>query len=119
MLDVDEGHHAAGPLGLGQDVLAERRLAGRLGAEDLGDPAARNPADAEGQVQGDRAGRDDVDLLPLGRPELHDRAAPELLLDGQDGGVDRLAPLGRRALAVAGLEPSFAGDRHGPSRSYW
>ena len=78
-------------LRLSQDVLAERRLARRLRPEDLRHAAARDAADAEGQVERDRAGGDRVDVLLLGRAELHDRAAAELLLDGQDGGVDRLA----------------------------
>ena len=93
VLDVDEGGDAALALGLGDDVLADRGLARRLRAEDLGDPAARDAADAEGEVERDRAGRDGVDVLALARAELHDRAAPELLLDRGQGGVDRLAAL--------------------------
>ena len=65
VLDVDERGDAARALGLGDDVLAERRLARRLRAEDLGDPAARDAADAEREVERDRARRDEVDLLPL------------------------------------------------------
>ena len=65
VLDVDERGDAAALLGLGDDVLADGRLARRLRAEDLRDPAARDAADAEREVEGDRAGRDDVDLLPL------------------------------------------------------
>ena len=45
-------------LGLGDDVLADGGLARRLRAEDLGDPAARDAADAEREVERDRAGRD-------------------------------------------------------------
>jgi hypothetical protein len=101
VLDVDEGGHAAVALGLGDDVLADGRLARGLGAEDLGDPAARHAADAEGEVQGDRARGDEIDLLLLGRAQLHDRASPELLLDGEDRGVHRLAPFRERAFAVA------------------
>ena len=77
-------------LGLRQDVLADRRLARRLRAEDLRDAAARHAADAEGEVQGDGARGDGVDLLALVRAEAHDRALSELLLDGEDGGVHRL-----------------------------
>ena len=61
VLDVDEGDDAAARLGLGEDVLADRRLARRLRAEDLGDPAARDAADAEREVERDRAGRDRVE----------------------------------------------------------
>ena len=107
VLDVDEGDDAAARLRLGQDVLADRRLARRLRAEDLGDPAARDAADAERQVERDRAGRDRVEDELLARPELHDRAAPELLLDRRQRGVDRLAPFGRVPLGG-----SFFGHRH-------
>ena len=93
VLHVDEGGDAAAPLGLGDDVLAERGLAGRLRAEHLGDPPARNASDAEREVEGDRSGRDEVDLLPFGRAELHDRPAAELLLDGEDRRLDRLRAL--------------------------
>ena len=58
VLDVDERDDAAASLGLGEDVLADGRLARRLGTEDLRDPAARDAADAEGEVERDRAGRD-------------------------------------------------------------
>ena len=78
---------------LGQDVLAESGLARGLGAEDLGDSAARDAADAERKVQRDRAGRDDVHRLALGRAETHDRATTELLLDGQNGRVHGLGPV--------------------------
>ena len=54
MLDVDEGGDPAALLRLGDDVLADGRLARRLGAEDLGDPAARDAADAEREVERDR-----------------------------------------------------------------
>src|SRR4030067_622362 len=36
-------------------------LAGGLGSVDLDAAAARKPADAQGQVEGDRAGRDGLD----------------------------------------------------------
>jgi hypothetical protein len=104
VLDVDEGDDAAAALGLGEDVLAERGLARRLGAEDLGHPAARNAADTEGKVQCDRAGGDDVHGLALGRAETHDRAASELLLDRQNGRIDGLV----RSLPAPG-EPSGLG----------
>ena len=55
VLDVDERDDAAAGLGLREDVLADGRLARRLRAEDLGDPAARDAADPERQVERDRA----------------------------------------------------------------
>jgi hypothetical protein len=81
MLDIDEGDDAAALLRLGQDVLADGRLARRLGAEDLGDAAAWDTPDAEREIERDRAGRDRIDSLSLGRTELHDGPAAELLLD--------------------------------------
>ena len=59
-------------------------------ARDLGDAAARNAADAERQVKRDRAGGDEVNLLSLRGPELHDRAATELLLDRENGRINGL-----------------------------
>ena len=93
VLGVDEGDHAAGALRVGRDVVAERRLAARLGAVDLGDPAARHAADAERQVERHRAGRDGLDVLGAAVAEAHDRAAAELLLDLEDGGLDRASSL--------------------------
>ena len=61
VLRVDERHDAAGRLGVGHRVQGDRRLAGGLRAVDLHDAAARQAADAEGDVERDRAGRDDLD----------------------------------------------------------
>ena len=58
VLGVDEGAHAARALRLGDRVQRQRRLARRLGAVDLDDAAARQAADAEREVEADRAGRD-------------------------------------------------------------
>ena len=118
VLDVDEGDDPAARLGLGEDVLADGRLARRLRAEDLGDPAARDAADAERQVERDRAGRDGVEDELLARPELHDRAAPELLLDRGQRGVDRLAPLRGVAAPPLALRSSPS-VRHAPHPIHW
>jgi hypothetical protein len=93
VLDVDERGDATPGLGLGDDVLADRRLPRRLRTEDLRDPAARDAADAERQVESDRSGADRVNGLLLARAELHDGARPELLLDPRDRGGHGLAPL--------------------------
>ena len=86
VLDVDVGSGAAYLLRFGDDVLGERGLAGGLRPEYLRHPAARYAADAEGQVQGDRAGRDRLYLQVRRRlAEAHDGALPELLLDVADG----------------------------------
>ncbi len=54
VLGVDEGADAAQRLGLGDDVVDQRRLTGGLRAEDLDDPAARDAADPERQVERQR-----------------------------------------------------------------
>ena len=51
VLGVDERADAAAALRLGDHVVDERRLAGRLRAEDLDDAAARQAADAEREVE--------------------------------------------------------------------
>ena len=55
MLGVDERRQAALALRLGDDVVAERRLARGLGAEDLDDASARDAADAEREVERQRS----------------------------------------------------------------
>src|SRR6185369_13723659 len=50
MLGIDEGDIPSPSLGLGNNVQGERSLARRLRAVDLGDPAAGETADAEGQI---------------------------------------------------------------------
>ena len=81
VLRVDEGADAAAALCLGDHVVDERRLTGRLRAEDLDDPATRKPADAEREVERERAGRDGADR-DLGLVvHLHHGALAELPLD--------------------------------------
>src|SRR6185437_16350997 len=58
MLRVDVGGRAATFLRPGHDVQGERGLAARFGTEDLSHPAARDPADADGRIEVDGAGRD-------------------------------------------------------------
>ncbi len=93
MLGVHEGRHAAPPLRLGDHVEGEGGLARGLGAEDLDHPAAGQPANAEGRIQGEGARGDggDVDLLPAA--QAHDRALAELLVDLGQRGFDRPGPL--------------------------
>ena len=61
VLGVDVGAHAAVALGLGDDVHGQRRLARGLRAVDLGDAAAREAADAEGEVEREGPGGDRLD----------------------------------------------------------
>src|ERR671916_1224134 len=93
VLGVDEGGEPAGPLGLGDDVQGEGRLAAGLGAEDLDDTAARNASYAERQVEGEGARGNRGHLLGLLVAHAHDRTLPELPLYLRDGGVYSLAPV--------------------------
>jgi hypothetical protein len=90
VLGVDERADAAAPLGLGDHVVDERRLARRLGAKDLDDAAAGQPADAEREVERERARRDrahrDLRLVA----HAHDGALAEVPLDLPEGDVQCL-----------------------------
>ena len=91
MLRVDERRHAAKLLRFRNDLQRQRRLARRLGAEDLDDAAARHAADAERVIDADGAGRNRVDRLDGALlAQAHDRALAELLLDLADGQFDGL-----------------------------
>ena len=50
----------------------------------------------------------EVDRLPLGRAELHDRAATELLLDREDRGVHGAPALGDRLVRRRPLRASMS-----------
>ena len=89
MLGVDERADAATPLRLGHDVVDERRLAGCLGPEDLDDAAAGQAADAERDVERERAGRDRPDGYLRAVAHPHHRALPELSLDLTERDVER------------------------------
>jgi hypothetical protein len=104
VLGVDEGAGAAELLHLGDDLQRERRLARRLRPVDLDHPAARQAADAEGDVEAERSGRDDLDVVDdLALAEPHDRALAVLLLD--------LRESGRQGLGFFGIE-GFDGHVH-------
>ena len=81
VLGVDVGADAAVALRLGHDVHGEGGLARGLRAEDLDDPAAGQAADAEGEVERERAGGDRLDRHRALLAHLHDRALAVLLLD--------------------------------------
>ncbi len=82
MLGVDEGGGAAGLLHLGHHVQGERGLARAFRPKDLDHPAARQAADAQRQVEAERAGGHRLDLhhLALGA-QLHHRALAEGPID--------------------------------------
>ena len=91
VLRVDEGADAAALLRLGDGVQRERRLAGRFRAVNLHDAAARKSADAERDVEAERAGRNGGDLHHLAvLPKPHDGALAEGPLDLGERGVERL-----------------------------
>ena len=105
VLGVDERAHAAELLGLGEDVVDERRLARGLRAEDLDDAPARHAADAEREVERQRAGRDRVDADLRARvAHAHDGALAELALDLRERALQR---------GVAGLGGLLLFGRHG------
>jgi len=83
VLGVDERGDAAPPLRVRDGVQRHSGLAGALRAVDLDDPTAREAADAEGHVEGDRAGGDHLDRNTRLLAEPHDRALAELPLDLQ------------------------------------
>ena len=101
VLRVDERGDAALRLRLRDHVQTDRGLARALGAEDLDDPAARDAADAERDIEGERAGRDDRDAGPHRvLAELHHRALAELLLDLLERDVEHLLAIHRLVLLV-------------------
>src|SRR5690606_13374273 len=81
VLGVDERGDAPGPLGVGDGVQRDRRLAARLRAVDLDDTPAPEAADAQGDVEGDRTGGDHLDRGAPLVAETHDRPLAELAVD--------------------------------------
>jgi hypothetical protein len=63
VLGVDEGAGAAELLHFGDDLQRQRGLARRFRAVDFDDAAARQAADAQRDVQAERAGGHDLDVL--------------------------------------------------------
>ena len=105
VLGVDERADAAALLRLRDRVQRERGLARGLRSVDLDDAAARQPADAERDVERQRSGRHDLDLLGLlFGAEPHDRALAELLFDRGDRQIDGgIASRARFTRSASGL----------------
>ena len=93
VLGVDEGADPAAPLRLRDHVVDERRLARRLGAEDLDDAPARQPADAEREIEREGARRHGADRDLRGVAHAHHRALAELPLDLAERDVERFLPV--------------------------
>ena len=91
VLGVDETTNAAVLLGLGDGVERERRLARGFRPVDFDDPATRQAADTEGNVEAERPGRHGGDLDGrLVLAHAHDRAFAEGALDLAERRVQRL-----------------------------
>ena len=112
MLDVHEDRIATLALNFGDDGETEGRLTRGLWAEDLDDTTAGEAADAQGEVDGDGAGRDGGDRHLGGVAHAHERAVPVLLVDGGEGEVERLALGGLRGRFFFGCGVGL-GDGHG------
>src|SRR5918999_885972 len=91
VLGVDKGGEAPCFLRLGDNVQGEGRLAAGLWTEDLDDATSGDAANAEGEVQGQGAGRNGGHALAFLVAHAHDRTLPELPLYLGDGGVYSLA----------------------------
>src|SRR5688500_9034746 len=113
MLRVDEGADAAAALGLGDHVVDEGRLARTLRAEDLDHAAARQPADAERQVEHERPRRDRSDLHLGLVAHLHDRALAELTLDLPEGDVESFLAVHPINLLAETIPAPHTGTRKG------
>src|SRR5512140_265958 len=82
MLGVDVSAHAAALLRFGNDLQCEGGFARGFGAVDLDHPAAGHAADAERDVESERASRNGLHVFDNSAlAELHDRAFTELFLD--------------------------------------
>ena len=116
VLRVDEGADAAAALGLGDHVVDERRLARRLRAEDLDDAAARQAADAEREVERERAGRDRADRDLGAVAHLHDRTLAELPLDLPERDVECFLAIHLINLLVQRFREPRTAPRRGAAR---
>ena len=92
---IDKGAGAAELLHFGDDLQRQRGFARRLRAVDLDHTAAWQTANAQRNVQPQRAGRHDLDVLDdLAGAQLHDGAFAELLFNLQQRGLQGLGFFG-------------------------
>ena len=94
VLGVDERRDAAGRLGVGHRVQRDGGFTGGFRTIDLDDPAAREPADSERHVQGDRAGGDDGDRLAYLVAKAHHRTFAVTLLDLRESQLEGFLAVG-------------------------
>ncbi len=80
MLGIDEGGDAPVALCLGHDVQGETGLARALRPVQLDDPPPGDPADSQGEVEGEGTGGDHIHLPGRRLSHLHDCALAELTL---------------------------------------
>ena len=106
MLDVDESGRAAQLLGLGHDMKRQRRFAGAFGAIDLDDAAAGNAADAQRDIERQRAGRNAFDIHRFILPQAHDAALAIAFFDLLERQLKRLFLVSGQRLFI------FLGRRH-------
>src|SRR5215471_16066793 len=95
MLGVDEGADAPAALRLRHHVVDERRLSRGLGSVDLDDPTARKAADAEREVERERAGGDGADRDLWAVAHAHHGSLAELPLDLAERDIQRLLTIHR------------------------
>jgi hypothetical protein len=103
VLGVNERRESAGFLRVGDDVEHQRRFAGRFRPVNFNHASARNAADAEREVERERAGRDDADFdFGLRVAEAHDRAVAVAFVDAGNGGF-QFAGVRGRGLRFGGI----------------
>src|SRR5699024_2640204 len=96
-------------LHFGDDLQGKRGFTGGFGAVDLDHPAAWQPANAQGDIQPQRARGDGLDVMAGGLivAITHDRTLAKLPFDLSNGGSQRLGAFcsGRAAILVRHREP--------------
>ncbi|MCY1548252.1 hypothetical protein D9M68_843480 [compost metagenome] len=85
MFSVDEGAGSTVLLRFSDDRQGQRGLTRRFRAVDLDDTAFWQTADAQGDIQAQRAGGDGRNALTLMVTHAHDRAFTELAFDLTQG----------------------------------
>ena len=87
MLGVDEGGYAVGLLCFGDGVEGQGGLTRTFGTVNLDDTSAGEAANAEGGIEADAAGGDDIHFFHLLVAELHDRAFAVVFLNFGHSGL--------------------------------